>query len=363
MATAPRILVAMSGGVDSSVAAALLVERGCDVVGVFMRVGNHSPTDDRLPIADRHRGCCSASDAADARRVAGRLGIPFYALNFEDDFSRLIDHFADEYAAARTPNPCVLCNQWLKFGRLLAYADAIGADRVATGHYARLDRASGRPRLRRARFERKDQSYVLFGIAPAARERTIFPLGDLSKDEVRDHARRLGLPVHDKPESQDICFVPDRDYAAVVRARRPDAVRPGEIRHEDGRLLGRHEGVANFTVGQRHGLRVPVGTPVYVTALDPAANVVTVGPANSVRSTTLTASRMSWWIDPPDGPLRADARIRYNHRPASATVTPYGDGRIRVDFDEPQSAITPGQALVLYDGDAVLAGGWIDDRP
>ncbi len=192
MAASGRILVAMSGGVDSSVAAALLVEQGADVVGVFMRVGNHRPPDPLLPIADRHRGCCSAADAADARRVAGQLNIPFYALNFEEDFSRLIDYFADEYANARTPNPCVLCNQWLKFGKLLNYADVVSADRIATGHYARLDRVNDRPRLRRARFDRKDQSYVLFGLPPAARERTLFPIGDLSKDEVRDHARRPG---------------------------------------------------------------------------------------------------------------------------------------------------------------------------
>ncbi len=350
----------MSGGVDSSVAAALLVEQGADVVGVFMRVGNHTPPDPLLPIADRHRGCCSAADAADARRVAGQLNIPFYALNFEEDFSRLIDYFADEYANARTPNPCVLCNQWLKFGKLLNYADVVSADRIATGHYARLDRVDDRPRLRRARFDRKDQSYVLFGLPPAARERTIFPIGDLSKDEVRDHARRLGLGVFDKPESQDICFVPDRDYAAVVRERRPDALRPGEIRHQDGRTLGFHDGLAQFTIGQRHGLRVAVGSPVYVTSLDPKTNTVTVGPADSVRSASFCASQVIWWTEVPDRPIRADARIRYNHTAAPAVITPLPNSRIQVDFDEPQSAITPGQAVVGYSGDTVVAGGWID---
>lgn len=350
----------MSGGVDSSVAAGLLVEQGHDVVGVFMRVGNHAPENPLLPIADRHRGCCSASDAADARRVAGQLGIPFYALNFEEDFSRLIDYFADEYANARTPNPCVMCNQWLKFGKLLAYADVVGATRVATGHYARLAQRDGRPRLARAVDTRKDQSYVLFGIPHAARARTLFPVGDLPKSAVREHARRLGLALHDKPESQDICFVPDRDYAGVVRARRPEAFEPGEIRHTDGRVLGHHDGLPGFTIGQRHGLRVAVGSPVYVTALDPDTSTVVVGPREQTASRTLTADRMDWWIDPPTAPFLADARIRYNHVAAPALVTPLPDRCIRVEFDLPQTAITPGQAVVLYSGDEVVAGGWIE---
>lgn len=350
----------MSGGVDSSVAAGLLVERGYDVVGVFMRVGNHSPENASLPIVDRHRGCCSASDAADARRVAGQLGIPFYALNFEEDFSKLIDYFADEYANARTPNPCVMCNQWLKFGKLLAYAGVVGATRVATGHYARLAERDGRPRLSRAVDGRKDQSYVLFGISEDARRRTMFPIGDLAKSEVREHARRLGLALHDKPESQDICFVPDRDYAGVVRARRPDAFKPGEIRHADGRVLGRHEGLPGFTIGQRHGLRVAVGSPVYVTGLDRETATVVVGPRQETESTGLQASSMVWWVDRPEGPFRAAARIRYNHAAAPAMVTMMDDGRARVEFDSPQTAVTPGQAVVLYDGDDVIGGGWID---
>lgn len=350
----------MSGGVDSSVAAGLLVEQGHDVVGVFMRVGNHAPENTLLPIADRHRGCCSASDAADARRVAGQLGIPFYALNFEEDFSRLIDYFADEYANARTPNPCVMCNQWLKFGKLLAYADVVGATRVATGHYARLAERDGRARLSRALDARKDQSYVLFGIPEIARGRTIFPIGDLPKSAVREHARRLGLSLHDKAESQDICFVPDRDYAEVVRARRPEAFKPGEIRHSDGRMLGRHDGLPGFTLGQRHGLRVAVGSPVYVTALDSATSTVVVGPREETESSSLSASSMIWWVSPPTAPFRAEARIRYNHVAAAALVTVLDPQRVAVEFDAAQSAVTPGQALVLYDGDDVIAGGWID---
>lgn len=356
----PRVLLAMSGGVDSSVAAGLLVEQGHDVVGVFMRVGNHAPENPLLPIADRHRGCCSAADASDARRVAAQLGIPFYALNFEEDFSRLVDYFADEYANARTPNPCVMCNQWLKFGKLLAYADVVGAARVATGHYARLSQSDGRPRLSRASDARKDQSYVLFGIPEAARTRTLFPIGNLPKASVREHARRLGLSLHDKPESQDICFVPDRDYAAVVRTRRPDAFKPGEIRHADGRTLGRHDGLPAFTIGQRHGLRVAVGSPVYVTALDPATSTVVVGPRDQTESRSLIASSMNWWVAQPNEPFRAAARIRYNHAAAAARVAALDAHRVCVEFDSPQSAVTPGQAVVLYDGDDVIAGGWID---
>ncbi len=364
----------MSGGVDSSVAACLLHEQGYDVVGVFMRLG--ATEDERVPAeacattgsnglslpihADKHRGCCSASDAGDARYVAGQLGIPFYSLNFEEEFGRLKQYFADEYAAARTPNPCVRCNQWLKFGRLMDYAATVKADLIATGHYARVNVESGRPRLFRARDDAKDQSYVLFGVAPETLRCTLFPLGDLTKDEVRAMARRWNLPVHDKPESQDICFAPDRDYARVVRRYREDAFVPGEIRHVDGRVLGRHEGLAHFTVGQRRGLRVAVGHPIYVTDLDVETATVTVGPQESVLFATATASDVCWLRDPPTQPFRAVVRIRYNHEATPATVAPLADGRIEARFDEPQWAVTPGQALVFYRGDEVLGGGWIE---
>lgn len=421
----------MSGGVDSSVAACLLHEQGYDVVGVFMRLGSHdhaprgddpangacaahdsgaaqdacaidaresSPQTPRtvpLPVqsaalrGDRHRGCCSAEDATDARVVAGKLGIPFYALNFEKDFSRLIDRFADEYAAGRTPNPCVLCNAWLKFGKLRNYADAVGAEYIATGHYARLDwREDGaglaRPILRTARHSEKDQSYFLFGVSPRMLRRTLFPLGDLTKEQVRAHARRLGLAVHDKAESQDICFVQDRNYAAVVRARRPEAFVPGEIRHVDGRVLGRHDGLPQFTVGQRRGVRVAQGTPIYVTGLDASTGTLTVGPREAALTGRFRAGGVHWLIDRPTGPLRAQVRVRYNHAAAPATVTidatdgdrsrageairtgaPHGESARRVEtvtvrFDEPQWAVAPGQAAVFYDGEIVLGGGWID---
>ncbi len=408
MPDARKVLVAMSGGVDSSVAACLLKEQGYDVIGVFMRLGDmdaepvdtrqgetpseevptttpagdglsvsqaKSPQDRRttcrrLPVRARtqtgvtpgqagRRSCCSVADASDARRVAGELDIPFYALNFEADFASLIDDFADEYAAARTPNPCILCNQRLKFGKLADYANAVGADLIATGHYARIDHTASGPRLLRARYVTKDQSYVLFGIPTDVLRRTLFPLGDLTKDDVRAHARRLGLALHDKPESQDICFAPDHDYARVVRSRHPEAFRPGPIKHVDGRLIGQHEGLPHFTIGQRRGTGVAVGSPVYVAALEPTTNTVIVGPREALLSAEAAAVDVTWLIEPPTAPIRADAKIRYHHAPAPADIVPLPGRRVRVRFDKPQHAVTPGQAVVFYHDDEVIGGGWI----
>ncbi len=367
----PKVIVAMSGGVDSSVAACLLHEQGYDVTGLFMRTGVHADDTGETPRPhntgetpgprhDRHRGCCSAVDAADARAVAGKLGIPFFALNFKTQFDRIIDFFADEYARGRTPNPCVMCNEHLKFGRLVDYGRAAGADFIATGHYARIDHRDGRHVLRRAVDPDKDQSYVLFGIGRDQLARTLFPIGTMHKDEVREHARRLGLPVCDKPDSVDICFVPNRDYARVVRDRRPDAFREGPIIDAAGRELGRHEGVPNFTIGQRRGLGVALGLPVYVTRVDPATDTVVLGPREQLASESLHASRVQWLIDPPTGPVRAAVKIRYAHRPAAATVEPLDGDRVRVAFDDPVTAVTPGQAAVFYHDDVVLGGGWID---
>lgn len=380
----------MSGGVDSSVAACLLRERGFDVVGVFMRLGaenqvagspatvgaNCATGNDRtisLPIASgqsddsgghaKSKGCCSAADATDARAVAGRLGIPFYALNFEKDFGRLVDYFVEEYANARTPNPCVRCNQWLKFGKLVEYARVVDASMIATGHYARIDHDGPRSRLRRAAFREKDQSYVLFGIGAETLRQTLFPLGEMTKMEVRDHARRFGLALHDKPESQDICFVPDGDYARLVRSRRRSAFVPGEIRHVDGRLLGTHDGLANFTIGQRRGLRVATGSPIYVTGLDASTQTVFVGSRDAVMSPTVSVSGVNWLMEPPKSPIRADVQIRYHHVAAPAVIHPCAEpGAVRIEFDEPQAAVTPGQAAVFYAGDEVIGGGWIESR-
>lgn len=355
----------MSGGVDSSVAACLLREQGYDVTGLFMRTGVaeppiETPAEAGTCAPPRHRGCCSAVDAADARSVAGRLGIPFFALNFEDQFDRIIDYFADEYQRGRTPNPCILCNEHLKFGRLAQYGRAVGANFIATGHYARIEHREGRYRLMRAVDLAKDQSYVLFGIGRETLARTLLPVGAMTKAQVREHADRFGLPLSDKPDSQDICFVPDRDYARVVRERRPEAFRPGSIRDQVGQEVGRHDGIPNFTIGQRRGLGVAMGLPVYVTRIDPATDTVTIGTREQLHASQLEAADVRWLEDPPDGPFRADVKIRYAHQPAPAGVEVLASHRVRVHFDTPQSAITPGQAAVFYQRDVVLGGGWIE---
>ena len=368
-----KVVVAMSGGVDSSVAAALLLRQGYDVVAVFMRLG--SPKGVEAPEQDgsscdtsgkNKQGCCSVLDAADARRVAGVLGVPFYVLNFEQDFGRVIDYFVTEYNRGRTPNPCVRCNDWLKFGKLSQYAKAVGADFVASGHYARVeaDPASGRKRLLRGRDHRKDQSYVLFGMTRVALDHTLLPIGEFEKHQVRQIAQELKLPVFNKPDSQEICFVPNNDYAALVRRRTPQMFRAGEFVTPDGKVVGGHQGHQRFTIGQRKGLGVALGYPIYVTNIDPASNRVTVGSREAVLKTTLRASQLNWLEDAltsAAGPVRCHAKIRYNHDPQPATAQLTGDDELTVRFDEPQSAITPGQAVVLYQGDVVLGGGWIDD--
>jgi tRNA-specific 2-thiouridylase len=371
----------MSGGVDSSVAAALLRDRGYEVLGVFMRLGSpdgvESPQENPqecksasagpAPSAaarSHKQGCCSVSDAADARRVAGMLGVPLYVLNFQQEFSRVIDYFVDEYNRGRTPNPCVRCNDWLKFGRLAQYAEAVGADFVASGHYARVgvDPLGGGPALLRGRDLRKDQSYVLFGITPATIAHTLLPVGEFEKPEIRKMARELGLPVHDKPDSQEICFVPDEDYAGLVRRRSPEAVAAGEVVDREGRVVGQHAGHQHFTIGQRRGVGVALGYPVYVTDIDATQNRVTLGSREQLLSSELVAREVNMLTNrlAADGPPeRCTAKIRYNALPQAATARLEGDV-LRVCFDEPQSAITPGQAVVLYDGDVVLGGGWIE---
>jgi tRNA-specific 2-thiouridylase len=353
--------VAMSGGVDSSVAACLLREQGYDVIGLFMRVGTHAPADDAATPAWRsHQGCCSAGDAADARLVAGKLNIPFYALNFERDFKGIIDYFVDEYRSGRTPNPCVVCNSSLKFGRLLEYADAVGADFIATGHYARIETRDGRRRLCQGVDRRKDQSYVLFGLDRTVLDRALLPVGGMTKDQVRQKAARLGLPVCEKPDSVEICFVPDRDYARLVRQRRPEAFRPGDVLDQQGNVLGRHQGIAHFTIGQRRGLGIAVGHPVYVTRLNVLDNTVTLGARDALLRRSFQVRRLNLLDQPPSPKFRARVRIRYHHQAAPATIELQHDDCAAVTFDEPQSAVTPGQASVFYDGDAVIGGGWIE---
>ena len=366
-----KVLLAMSGGVDSSLAAALLKERGYQVVGCFMRLGSDDsaesfePCDDAEPSADarpRHQGCCSLNDATDARAVAARLHIPFYVLNFKKDFGRIIDYFVSEYNAGRTPNPCVRCNDWLKFGKLADYAASIEADWIATGHYARIARPDddrGRPRLLRGRDPNKDQSYVLFGTPQSMLQRMILPIGEYTKDQVRHMAREHGLLIHDKPDSQEICFVPDNNYGRLVAERSPDQVRPGKVLDVQGNVLGEHPGHQHFTIGQRRGLNLAVGHPVYVIDKNPATNTVTIGEADRLLAAGLEADQTNWHVDSPTGPMRCQVKIRSMSQPAPATVIVTGDSTLRVEFDEPMSAVSPGQAVVCYAGDELIGGGWI----
>jgi len=358
-----RIVVGMSGGVDSSVAAALLVEAGHDVVGVTMRVW---PWQESAGPMSRFGSCCGSEAVDDARRVARTLGIPYYVLNLADEFDRaVIGPFAEDYRRGRTPVPCVACNADLKFGSLLARAQGWDAAAVATGHYARVSRDSsaGRWILRRARDRRKDQSDFLWPLTQSQLASARFPIGELTKDEVRAHARRLGLATADKPESQEICFVPDGNYRKFLGTRDPGIFRPGAIVDREGRALGRHAGVAGFTIGQRKGLGLGGGRPLYVIDIDPGSERVTVGSATELERTHLEVDRAHFVAGaPPTGPLRVTAKIRHNHEPAAATVRALAPGRAAVDFDAAQRAITPGQSCVWYDGDEVVGGGVIE-RP
>ena len=359
----------MSGGVDSSVAAALLAEQGHEVIGVSMQLYDVS----RQVDGNRTFGsCCTLDDLHDARRVAAALDIPHYILNFERQFDeQVVSNFVHEYASGRTPLPCAHCNSDLKFSTLLERACGFGADRVATGHYARVDydAATGRYVLRRGVDATKDQSYFLFSLTQEQLARAVFPVGDRPKEAVREYARRRNLPVADKPDSQEICFIPDHDYAKFVTAHLPTAAgapgAPGRIVDEGGRVLGRHDGVHRFTVGQRKGLGLSGssgtgGAPVYVLALDAADQRVVVGPKSSLERTTLTASAVNWMRREPADPLRVTAQIRHRHVPASATVRSIEPRRALLIFDAPQIAVTPGQAVVFYEGDMVVGGGWID---
>jgi tRNA-uridine 2-sulfurtransferase len=346
----------MSGGVDSSVAAHLLKEQGHEVIGLFMRTGAHIVDSER-----RTKTCCSVSDAIDAQLVADRLDIPFYALDFEPEFARVMDQFAEEYVAGRTPNPCVMCNIWLKFGKLWAYGQQVGAEFVATGHYARIAQGpDGWPRVARAVDRSKDQSYVLFGLRRTLLPHVAFPVGGYPKTEIRAIARELGLPVHDKPDSQEICFVPDDDYVSFVRNRRPVLDSSGPVVDVDGTMLGRHEGIEGFTIGQRRGLGIAVGEPRYVVQIEPNTNTVTVGERSALDRAGLEASRMNWQGPSPTEPIRCQAQIRARHQPVDATIEPLPGNRARIWFDTPQAAVTPGQVVTLYQEDLVLGGGWID---
>ncbi|PYN33402.1 MAG: tRNA 2-thiouridine(34) synthase MnmA [Candidatus Rokuibacteriota bacterium] len=357
---AERIVVGMSGGVDSSVAAALLVEQGYDVVGITLRVW---PWSEPTEATKRFGSCCGTEAADDARHVARALGIPYYLLNVEAEFDRsVVGPFADAYRRGVTPVPCLACNSELKFGSLLRRARAWDATAVATGHYARVrrDAATGRHLLLRARDARKDQTDFLWPLTQEQLAAARFPIGELTKDEVRAHARRLGLATADKPESQEICFVPDDDYRAFLRRREPGVFRAGPIVDRQGRVLGRHGGVAGYTIGQKKGLGLALGRPVYVVDLEPERDTVVVGDAVDLECPRLVARAVNFIAcAAPTEPLRVEAKIRHNHVPAPATVRVVDAATAEVVFDEPQRAITPGQSVVWYLGECVVGGGVI----
>jgi tRNA-uridine 2-sulfurtransferase len=355
-----RVVVGMSGGVDSSVAAALLIREGFEVIGITLKMW---PQDCGSIVEDK---CCGPQAMADARSVADHLGIPHYVLDETSDFTRLVvDYFTSEYQSGRTPNPCVLCNEKLKFGNLLRKAQGLGADYVATGHYARVEKlANGRFALKKSLNLRKDQSYFLFTLGQEQLSHTLMPIGSMTKDEVRAVAREFGLKIHDKEESQDICFVPEDNYAAFLKSHLGQTeFTPGEIVHQDGRVLGKHAGIELFTIGQRKGINVGYPKPLYVLDIDAPGKKVIVGDDDALWHGSFVAERCVWGAE---GPLpqgtEVEVKIRHSHAGAPAALEPHENGSVRVVFEEPQRAITPGQATVFYQGDTVVGGGWISRK-
>jgi tRNA-specific 2-thiouridylase len=356
--TEKRFVVAMSGGVDSSVAAWMLREQGLSVIGLFMRNGVHVEAHE-----SSKKSCCSASDARDARMVAAHLGIPFQAVDLKDEFGEIIRYFLREYSRGRTPNPCAVCNRDLKFNRLLRFARDLGAEGVATGHYARLSVERGRVRLLRGADPGKDQSYQLFGVAEENLARTRLPIGEMKKSEVRELARQAGLKTAAKKDSQEICFVPGNDYRRLL-AEKGIQLHPGELVDTAGRKVGEHEGTEHFTIGQRRGHGIGGGEPLYVVALETGSGRVVLGSREECTVRSMRVSDLNWigYDVPAGGELRCAVQHRYHCVPASSTV--FVEGReADVVFDEPQMAVAPGQGAAFYHGDLLLGGGWIDSTP
>jgi tRNA-uridine 2-sulfurtransferase len=374
-----RVVLAMSGGVDSSVAAHLLLEAGHEVIGVFMRHGEESAAVCKvegrpgaspvsLPVvserADHKQGCCTASDAADARRVAAAMNIPFYALDLQQDFKRIVDYFVADYLDGRTPNPCLRCNQWIKFGRLFDYADGVDAQFVATGHYARMVDGDSGPEMHRGIDDSKDQSYALFGIRSDRLNRMMLPVGGFTKTKIREIAVSLDLGVASKKDSQEICFVTQGHHSDFVRAKAPDrsADTDGDFVLTDGTIVGRHGGYEAFTIGQRKGLGIALGQPVFVVRIEPDTRRVVLGQREDLLAKGLIASESNWLVDPAHLPESVMVQIRYNSlpRPGKLRIDPNHPDRFEVEFADRESAVAPGQAAVIFDATRVLGGGWIE---
>lgn len=353
-----KVVIGMSGGVDSSVAAWLLLEQGYEVWGVTMQIWQEEAPEQM----EENGGCCGLSAVDDARRVASQLEIPYYVMNFRKDFKeRVIDYFMDEYLHGRTPNPCIACNRYVKWESLLKRSMDIGADYIATGHYAQIEKLpNGRYALKKSATAAKDQTYALYNLTQEQLSRTLMPVGAYTKDQIRGFAEELGLQVAHKPDSQEICFVPDKDYARFIEENAHVKIPEGNFVWKDGTVIGRHKGITHYTVGQRKKLGLAMGRPVVVTRVCPETNEVMIGEADDVFSRTLRADRLNWMaVEKLDGEARFLAKIRYNHAGAMCTVRMVGEDQVECTFDEPVRAVTPGQAVVFYDGDYVAGGGTI----
>lgn len=353
-----KVVIGMSGGVDSSVAAWLLLEQGYEVWGVTMQIWQEEAPEQM----EENGGCCGLSAVDDARRVASQLEIPYYVMNFRKDFKeRVIDYFMDEYLHGRTPNPCIACNRYVKWESLLKRSMDIGADYIATGHYAQIEKLpNGRYALKKSATAAKDQTYALYNLTQEQLSRTLMPVGAYTKDQIRGFAEELGLQVAHKPDSQEICFVPDKDYARFIEENAHVKIPEGNFVWKDGTVIGRHKGITHYTVGQRKKLGLAMGRPVVVTRVCPETNEVMIGEVDDVFSRTLRADRLNWMaVEKLDGEARFLAKIRYNHAGAMCTVRMVGEDQVECTFDEPVRAVTPGQAVVFYDGDYVAGGGTI----
>lgn len=352
-----KVLVGMSGGVDSSVAAYLLKEQGYEVIGATMQIWQ-----DDEEFIEKEGGCCSLSAVADARRVANKIGIPFYVMNFKDAFKKnVIDYFVDEYMEGRTPNPCVACNKFIKFSSFLDKAMTLGIDYVATGHYAIIEKQNNRYIIRKSEDDKKDQTYALYNLTQFQLKRTLMPCGQYKKSEIREIAKKIGLRVHNKKDSQEICFIPDNDHGRYIKNRFPSKVRQGNFVDKSGNVLGTHKGIVYYTIGQRKGLDIAFGKPMYVVDINPFRNEVVLGNLDDLLNTELIAKDVNYIpFDNLKEPMEVETKIRYSQIPSKAVITPMENGKVKVNFNEKQRAITKGQSVVFYKGDLLIGGGIIE---